>query len=43
MLLEFYNDKDIADRIWNEIEFCKTMRELRKFSTENMFVPKKEI
>ena len=43
MLLEFYNNKDIADRIWDEIEFCKTMRKLREVSNKKEFVPKKEI
>lgn len=43
MLLEFYKDKETADRIWDEIEFCKTMRKLREPSNKKEFVPKKEI
>ena len=43
MLLEFYKDKETADRIWDEIEFCKTMRKLREVSNKKEFVPKKEI
>ena len=42
-LLEFYKDKETADRIWDEIEFCKTMRKLREVSNKKEFVPKKEI
>lgn len=29
MLLRFYDDKKMADRIWAEIQFCKQMHELR--------------
>ena len=43
MLLEFYKDKETADRIWDEIEFCKTMCKLREISNKKEFVPKKEI
>jgi len=28
-LLKFYGDKETTDRIWDEINFCRTMRELR--------------
>ena len=42
-LLEFYKDKETAERIWDEIEFCKTMRKLREVSNKKEFVPKKEI
>lgn len=28
-LLKFYDDKDITDRIWDEIQFCKQMHQLR--------------
>lgn len=42
-LLEFYKDKETANRIWDEIEFCKTMRKLREVSNKKEFVPKKEI
>ena len=28
-LLEFYQDKETTDRIWDEIRFCRQMRELR--------------
>jgi len=34
ILLKFYEDKEIADRIWNEIKFCKQMRELRPKKTD---------
>ena len=43
MLLEFYKDKETADRIWDEIEFCKTMCKLRELSKKKEYVPKKEI
>ena len=43
MLLEFYKDKETADRIYDEIEFCKTMRKLRERSNRKEFIPKKEI
>ncbi len=29
MLLKFYGNKEITDRIWEEIEFCKQMHKLR--------------
>ena len=29
MLLEFYKDKQTTDRIWEEIQFCKQMHQLR--------------
>ena len=28
-LLKFYGDKEITDRIWDEIQFCKQMHQLR--------------
>lgn len=43
MLLEFYKDKETANRIYDEIEFCKTMRKLRERSNRKEFIPKKEI
>ena len=27
--LKFYGDKETTDRIWDEINFCRTMKELR--------------
>ena len=33
-LLEFYSDKKITDRIWEEINFCKLMHQLRPTKRE---------
>lgn len=43
MLLKFYGDKETTDRIWDEIQFCKQMHELRPGQWELEFVPKKKI
>ncbi len=43
MLLKFYGDKVTTDRIWDEIQFCKQMHELRPGQWELEFVPKKKI
>lgn len=37
-LLEFYGDKAITDRIWEEIQFCKQMHQLRPQHWELEFV-----
>ena len=42
MLLKFYKDKETIDRIWNEIQFCKQMHELRPQQWEIEFEPKKK-
>lgn len=42
-LLTFYEDKEITDRIWSEIQFCKQMHELRPQQWELEFMPKKKI
>ena len=34
MLLEYYGNEETAKRIWNEIEFCKQMHELRPMQYE---------
>ena len=41
-LLEFYNHKNTADRIWKEIEFCKLAHELRPHSWELDSITKKK-
>ncbi len=33
-IFSFYNDKETADRIWKEIEFCRTMHSLRPMQWE---------
>jgi len=33
-LLKYYGDKETADRIWEEIQFCKQMHELRPHQNE---------
>jgi len=33
-LLKFYGDKETTDRIWEEIQFCKQMHELRPHQNE---------
>lgn len=42
MLLEFYGDETTTKRIWNEIEFCKQMHELRPMEYEKDYILKKE-
>lgn len=42
-LLKFYGDKDITDKIWNEIQFCKQMHILRPQQGELEFVSKKKV
>lgn len=37
-LLKFYGDKETTDRIWNEIQFCKQMHQLRPQQWEIEFV-----
>ena len=37
-LLEFYGDKETTDRIWEEIQFCKQMHQLRPQQWELEFV-----
>ena len=41
-LLELYNHKNTADRIWKEIEFCKLAHELRPHSWELDSITKKK-
>ena len=43
MLLKFYGDKEAIDRIWNEIQFCKQMHQLRPQQLELEFTPKKKV
>ena len=43
MLLKFYGDKETTDRIWDEIQFCKQMHQLRPQQWELEFAPKKKI
>ena len=43
MLLKFYGDKETTDRIWNEIQFCKQMHQLRPQQWELEFTPKKKV
>lgn len=43
VLLKFYGDKKTTDRIWDEIQFCKQMHELRPQQWELDFSPKKKI
>ena len=38
MLLKFYGDKETTDRIWDEIQFCKQMHQLRPQQWELEFV-----
>ena len=42
-LLKFYGDKQTTDRIWEEIEFCKLMRELRPPKYEEEYQAQKTI
>lgn len=43
MLLKFYGDKRTTDRIWNEIQFCKQMHQLRPQQWKLEFTPKKKV
>ena len=43
MLLKFYGDKETTDRIWDEIQFCKQMHQLRPQQWELEFTPKKKV
>ena len=38
ILLKFYGDKETTDRIWEEIQFCKQMHQLRPQQWELEFV-----
>ncbi len=40
-LLKFYGDKETTDRIWDEIQFCKQMHQLRHQQWELEFVKPK--
>ena len=42
-LLDFYNDKEITDNIWNEIQFCKQMHDLRPAQWEKEYINKKKV
>lgn len=37
MLLKHYGDKEVVDRIWSEIQFCKQMHQLRPMQYEKKF------
>ena len=37
-LLKFYGNKETTDRIWDEIQFCKQMHQLRPQQWELEFV-----
>lgn len=39
-LLNFYNNKEIANYIWNEIQFCKLMHKLRPIEEKNKSLTK---
>lgn len=43
ILLKFYGDKDTTDRIWDEIQFCKQMHQLRPKQCELELTPKKKV
>lgn len=43
MLLKFYGDKETTDRIWDEIQFCKQMHQLRPQQWELEITPKKKV
>lgn len=43
MLLKFYGDKETTDRMWDEIQFCKQMHQLRPQQWELEFTPKKKV
>lgn len=42
-LLDYYGDKETADRIWDEINFCRQMNELRPLQQESKTSPKKKV
>lgn len=42
-LLDFYGNKEITDRIWNEIIFCKQMHELRPQRWEIEYKPVEKV
>ena len=43
MLLKFYGNQETTDRIWDEIQFCKQMHQLRPQQWKLEFTPKKKI
>ncbi|MBQ8193047.1 MAG: hypothetical protein IJZ46_03145 [Bacilli bacterium] len=43
MLLKFYGNKETTDRIWDKIQFCKQMHQLRPGQWELEFTLKKKI
>lgn len=43
LLLRFYGDEKIADRIWKEIEFCRLMHDLRPQQWEKEFKNNKKV
>ena len=43
VLLKFYGDKETTDRIWDEIQFCKQMHQLRPQQWELEFTSKKKV
>lgn len=43
MLLEYYGSKETADRIWDEMEFCKQMHKLRPQQWELQFTHQKRL
>ncbi len=40
-LLNIYRNQDTTDKIWNEIQFCKQMHELRPQQWELEHIPQK--
>ncbi len=42
-LLKFYGDKNTTDRIWNEIQFCKQMHQLRPQQWAREFFTQKQL
>lgn len=42
-LLNFYGNKNTTDRIWNEIQFCKQMHQLRPQQWEREFSTQKSL
>lgn len=42
-LLNYFEDKEITDRIWDEIQFCKQMHQLRPQQWELEFTPQKKL
>lgn len=43
MLKKFYGDKETTDRMWNEIQFCRQMHELRPMQWELGTLSKKKV